>query len=93
MSEVTKQAKKSLKSLIANAIQVALSKNKHLKDKKVQKEIDKSASDIAKKLLKADKVKIVKASTPVAKKAISKTTKKPVKTATAKKIVKKPVKA
>lgn len=77
MSEAIKDQRKALKSTITNAISVALSKNKHLKDKKVQKAIKNAASEIAKKIAKAD---VVKAPTPA---------KKPTAPAAAKKVVKK----
>jgi len=57
MSEVIKDQRKALKTTITNAISVALSKNKHLKDKKVQKAIKKAASEVAKKIIKADVIK------------------------------------
>jgi hypothetical protein len=80
MSEI-KDQRKALKTTITNAISVALSKNKHLKDKKVQKAIKSAASEIAKKITKADVVKTPKAPSPLVKKAAAK---KPLK------VVKKP---
>ncbi|HVD97132.1 MAG TPA: hypothetical protein VNB90_02935 [Cytophagaceae bacterium] len=78
MPEATKDQRKALKTTITNAISAALAKNKHLKDKKVQKAIDKAASEVVKKLHKAED----KEKSPV-KKAAPK--------ASAKKITKKPV--
>ena len=78
MPEIIKDQRKALKTTITNAISVALSKNKHLKDKKVQKAIKSAASDIAKKIAKADIVKEPKdltKKTPIApvKKVVKKT--------------------
>lgn len=92
MTEVIKDQRKALKSTITNAISVALSKNTHLKDKKVQKAIKNAASEIAKKITKAavvevPKVIVKKPAALVAKKVVKKivaAVKKPV----AKRVVK-----
>ena len=72
MPDQTKDQRKALKTTITNAISAALSKNKHLKDKKVQKAIEKAGAEIAKKITKADKVK----ATPATKKPVKPVTKK-----------------
>ncbi len=86
MTETTKDQRKALKTIITNAISVALSKNTYLKDKKVQKAIKNAASEVAKKIEKASIVKVPKA--PASKVSIPKTAKVAVK-----KVVKKVVKA
>jgi hypothetical protein len=75
MSEAIKDQRKALKTTITNAISAALSKNKHLKDKKVQKAIKKAASEVAKKIAKADVIKSpipVKRATTAVKKVVKK---------------------
>lgn len=77
MSEEQKKERKTLQTLVINAITVALSKNKHFSDKKVQKSIKDAASDISKKILKVAKPKkITKPLAPIKKAAV-----KPTKTA------------
>jgi hypothetical protein len=100
MTEVIKEQRKALKSTITNAISAALSKNAHLKDKKVQKAIKNAASDVAKKIIKAGVVKtpslaVKKPVTPAAKKIVKKVVKKitgAVKKPTVKRVVKPVVK-
>jgi hypothetical protein len=79
MPEIIKDQRKALKTTITNAISVALSKNKHLKDKKVQKAIKNAASEIAKKITKADVVKSPKAPIPATKRTVAKKVVKTVK--------------
>ncbi len=75
MTTTSKEQRKALKTTITNAINIVLSKNKHLKDKKVQKTIDEAASEIAKKITKVAIVKVPavlvvkKTAVPTAKKA------------------------
>lgn len=85
-----KDQRKALKTIITNAISVALTKNTHLNDKKVQKAIKNAATEVAKRITNASIVKVPKVVKP--KVAKPKAVKAKTTAAPAKKVVKKVIK-